>query len=221
MHSVADTISTYSPIKTRFNVRQSLLHSLKNQQVATQKSNESEKETDEYSHVTNSRDHSSEPVIKKARKKSQSHNQQHQQQHPQQQPSQQPKQHHHHQQQNQHQTDIKIINDIKPSKPLVHPTALPSINSANIITTQHHPRQADSTFKSNSLISNANMSNIINCSVNNLNKNINELAQQITSNPLHWSTDEVCKYLLENKFDPNLVSLIREHVNWFFKIILN
>ena len=31
-------------------------------------------------------------------------------------------------------------------------------------------------------------------------------------NPINWGSKDVCKYLIENKFDPNLVYLIEEHV---------
>ena len=73
------------------------------------------------------------------------------------------------------------------------------------------------TDNKNSYISNANISSIINNTTSNhLNKinsnDVNLSNQQITSNPLYWTTAEVCKYLLDNKFDPNLTNLIKEHV---------
>ena len=38
----------------------------------------------------------------------------------------------------------------------------------------------------------------------------------VTSNPAYWSAKDVCKYLLNNKFDASLVYLIEEHVRSFF-----
>lgn len=35
-------------------------------------------------------------------------------------------------------------------------------------------------------------------------------------NPIYWKTDDVCKYLVDNKFEMHLIYLIREHVSWFF-----
>ena len=37
----------------------------------------------------------------------------------------------------------------------------------------------------------------------------------LSSNPIFWSAKDVCKYLTENKFDPSLVYLIEEHVSFF------
>jgi hypothetical protein len=73
----------------------------------------------------------------------------------------------------------------------------------------------------NSLISNANMSNIFshaNKNSNNLNKsNLNSRAAilGVDSNPILWSAKDVCKYLTNNKFDSNLIYLIEEHVSSF------
>ena len=38
----------------------------------------------------------------------------------------------------------------------------------------------------------------------------------LSSNPIFWSAKDVCKYLTENKFDPSLVYLIEEHVSFLF-----
>ena len=73
----------------------------------------------------------------------------------------------------------------------------------------------------NSLISNANMSNIFSHASkngNSLNKsNVNSKAAilGVESNPILWSAKDVCKYLTNNKFDSNLIYLIEEHVSSF------
>lgn len=44
----------------------------------------------------------------------------------------------------------------------------------------------------------------------------NGLSQNgICTNPIKWSSQDVCKYLLENKFDSHLIYLIQEHVSRF------
>lgn len=188
----------HSPIKTRLNVRQSLLHSLKKEQLAQQQKNESEKEaktddddiSDKYSRklsLNHQRDHSNsfEPSNKKAR--------------------------------NIKHSESFIEN--KCSNPTSSMT--PFISQPSVSDTYSNPilmNRADD--KLNSLISNANMSKIINCNLNSNHLNKQDLNQHITSNPLYWTTTEVCSYLLENKFDPNLTNLIREHVTIILLIVV-
>jgi hypothetical protein len=42
----------------------------------------------------------------------------------------------------------------------------------------------------------------------------NETITSITLNPIQWTTSDVCKYLIENKYDSNLIYLIEEHVTF-------
>jgi hypothetical protein len=75
------------------------------------------------------------------------------------------------------------------------------------------PHQQQKLAKQNCYISRANMNNMINPSTSRANSLAlnNEISQLVlTSNPLYWSTSEVCKYLVENKFDSNLMRLIEE-----------
>ena len=97
----------------------------------------------------------------------------------------------------------------------------PFISQPSVSATYSNPilmNRADN--KLNSLISNANMSKIINSNLNSNHLNKQDLSQHITSNPLYWTTTEVCSYLLENKFDPNLTNLIREHVTNILMIVI-
>jgi hypothetical protein len=71
-----------------------------------------------------------------------------------------------------------------------------------------------SDTQKNSYISNANMANICNeTKTSNLSNGFvyNEPAIEVKSNPIYWTISDVCKYLLENEFDSNLVYLIEEH----------
>lgn len=69
----------------------------------------------------------------------------------------------------------------------------------------HHSHQVASQFKANSSFQSSSM------------ESENPLQTfQIGSNPIHWTAKDVCRYLLENKFDPHLIYLIEEHVRHFF-----
>ena len=46
-----------------------------------------------------------------------------------------------------------------------------------------------------------------------VNENKTNTAENI-SNPVYWTTSQVCKYLLDNKFDQSLVRMIEEQVNY-------
>ena len=45
------------------------------------------------------------------------------------------------------------------------------------------------------------------------NNHAHPLATPVTSNPIYWSTEQVCSYLSECKFDASLIHLIEEHVS--------
>jgi hypothetical protein len=82
--------------------------------------------------------------------------------------------------------------------------------------------QADSQYKISAVqqqqnskqsyyISRATVNNMINPSTSRAScLNIDGQQLILSSNPLYWSTSEVCKYLVENKFDSNLMRLIEE-----------
>lgn len=72
--------------------------------------------------------------------------------------------------------------------------------------------QQQLTDRQNSLISNANMANITSSIKNNLTNYLaNGSTVNISSNPVNWTTTDVCKYLTDNKFETNLLYLIQEH----------
>ncbi len=180
----------HSPIKTRLNVRQSLLHSLKSQQQNEQKiskqneskNNNNKSNDDNYSHQRD-KSISNEPLVKKQRK-------------------------------------IKTSESNEIERSFIIKTNSKQDSSVSLSTSFTHQLSSGvnrATDNKNSYISNANISSIINNTTSNhLNKinsnDVNLSSQQITSNPLYWTTAEVCKYLLDNKFDPNLTNLIKEHV---------
>jgi hypothetical protein len=85
-------------------------------------------------------------------------------------------------------------------------------NNSNINNNQVNSSPQNQLQKS--LISNANMANITSNIRNNLSNYLaNGQSINITSNPITWSISEVCNYLIENKFDTNLIYLIQEHVS--------
>lgn len=69
-------------------------------------------------------------------------------------------------------------------------------------------------FSANVNNNNQNGSFSNNTSLNSsFNASSGAMMSGIDSNPIHWQTDEVIKYLLENKFDQHL-NLIKEHVSY-------
>ena len=85
----------------------------------------------------------------------------------------------------------------------------PQIN----ITTLFNRTPANNTMISGFSFSNANGSCSNNTSFNSsLNQSQSGAMNGIDSNPIDWKTDDVIKYLVENKFDQHL-NLIKEHVS--------
>lgn len=209
-----------------------MLHSLKKQQQIEQQTVKIEKEKEKQTSTNNDqdqeylkekfsrklhlnqRDASNEPTVKKARKFK----------------------HLDQKQITSDQSDFK--NEIKKpetthsaeTKPANENTASTSfMPSSSVVSSANNSilnkTESNNNNNKNSYISNANMSKIIssNLNSNNLNRfngNDLSLSQHIASNPLYWNTNEVCNYLLENKFDPNLTNLIREHVSKLIKIYM-
>lgn len=103
----------------------------------------------------------------------------------------------------------------KPSQPITSLSQSHSTSSLsnNLITVEQ-------VHKTNSFISNANICNLITNTGLSLQNSLESGPSLINTNPILWSSREICKYLEENKFDPNLVYLIEEHVI-FFLIIPN
>jgi hypothetical protein len=130
---------------------------------------------------------------------------------------------------NHHSNDIEICelsSSPPPNQVLTHPRLLNhSLNNIStttspqnqFITCENHQNGNINSSPQNqqqkSLISNANMANITSNIRNNLSNYLaNGQTVHITSNPITWSISDVCKYLIENKFDTNLIYLIQEHV---------
>ena len=110
-----------------------------------------------------------------------------------------------------HQSNGLVRASLSPAKsPSTNPISSSSLNYSK---GPSHPKA------STSLISNANMSNILTgaCILksheSSSSKNNNAAIFGISSNPIMWSASDVCKYLVNNKFDSNLVHLIEEHVS--------
>jgi hypothetical protein len=178
-----DKDSTYadnfSPIKTRLNVRQSLIYSMRQEELARQQQELLKKKADpNEATVKLKRLQSTDPPIEKKLKKS---------------------------------VSLIIENDSKKKTPTTTTT-----------TTQHRksielPNSSQMSTSQFSLISNANMSNIVtnhNQRGNTDNLNCNNEKPAVfsdNSNPILWSASDVCKYLVNNKFDSSLVYLIQEH----------
>jgi hypothetical protein len=79
---------------------------------------------------------------------------------------------------------------------------------------KHHssPSSAQSSFVSasnSSLINNSPTS-----SASTSFSNSNNVTISNPTNPIYWSIDDVCKYLLDNRFDQNLIHLIKENVSF-------
>ena len=91
---------------------------------------------------------------------------------------------------------------------------IPSIQASQQQTSPEKMQQQQQSPKS-SFISNANLNN---STSTNPNPNASVMVTN-SSNPIHWSTSEVCKYVTENKFDSSFVHLFKEQVI-FFKFFL-
>jgi hypothetical protein len=228
----------FSPIKTRFNVRQNLIFSMRQQQQEqlqyqqqqrqkqlqesknkTEETNEKEKlnmvekrkasikiDNENGGFTIKKRIQSNEPVEKKLKKISAADNETTTKNQTHKSPN---------------KNGIEIINSnsikISPHQSTSTRTSLsPSI--VNTVSNSTSRSYANGSSQ-NSLISNANMSNIFshaNKNGSNLNKSpLNNKAAVlgVESNPIFWTAKDVCKYLANNKFDLNLVYLIEEHVS--------
>ncbi len=172
-------ISGYSPIKTRLNVRQTLLHSLNQQEDENKKLDEPQDDSNgkntrriklNQQYETNLK--VGEPSVKKLK---------------------------------QTQSLETSLNKTKKSdqnnESLLNKTQILSSN----IASQTSPVNMNSN---NSLLTNKQDSRI------NSHINLNTSNQYLMNkNPIYWMTEDVCNYLIESKFDPNLIYLIKEHVS--------
>lgn len=124
--------------------------------------------------------------------------------------------------QQQEQTECKLAENGQTSPAVASSTLLPSSH-------HHHQQQRQSNQvmipRANSrgmMITNNSQDSVASCSgvsfrpttnlssMNSTNSNDNRVAR---TNPLNWSAQDVCRYLVENKFDAHLVYLIEEHVS--------
>lgn len=124
-------------------------------------------------------------------------------------------------------------------KPVDQNSSLQSMNTSN----NSMENVLNTSTTTNLLTMNQNQTNSPNSSIVNstfpgvtsqgTNHNRQKQAQSptITSNPIYWQADEVSRYLIENRFEPHLIYLIKEHVSFndcqeinfriFLKILLN
>ena len=200
----------FSPIKTRLNVRQTLLHSLEQQEreqiqylKEQEKLKQQEVEIDSKANKLKTLrkiETSDEPIIKKSRKLKNLENQQDFQ-------TANSKNNNSYSIQNGH-------DELNFSLNVVEKDTKPSSNhrlSLNLTSKSNHATPAMKHTNSSGNIEAKNQSTPPSSSSCNSNLN-SQPTNTVTSNPISWHTNDVCKYLSENKFDPNLIYLIKEHV---------
>jgi len=181
-------LSNHSPIKTRLNVRQTLLQQEELDRIQQLKEIEKRAKTPEVTIINEKMSPTKrlklknngvvqyEPPVKKSRKSKNSE---------------------------QNITNTNTSNtSIKMSPSHASKASLPALNN-----------HSDSP---NSSIVNSSFPGSNNASFNN--GNIAEAPSlhqqhQLLTNPIYWQSEDISRYLAENKFEPHLIYLIKEHVS--------
>lgn len=189
-----------SPIKTRLNLRrQNYLLSLKQQQQQQTQKLEEEKHQrlKSNSDIIKSLD-DSEPLIKKPKKMNMNKSLE---------------------EKTCHTPSSNGLTQSQSTSSLNSHTKRPSTNTSdhsnNFITSSKITNLITSTgtcLKNNLITLNSSNHNM----QQNDNNNVNI---SNSTNPICWTSKDICRYLLDNKFDSNLVYLIEEHVRKYLKKI--